>query len=103
MPVTREQMIAAARAAFGDDALNDIIAALDQYGVEKHEPERERVQLAIIALSGGDKDRLLRYVRDAKIDYRDILAAQQLGPMSDDEGRKLQDAARALIAKWGKK
>ena len=61
------------------------------------------MQLAIIALSGGDKDRLLRYVRDAKIDYRDILAAQKLGPMSDDEGRKLQDAARALISKWGKK
>lgn len=95
-------MIAAARTAFGDDPLDDILAALDQYGAEKHEPERERVQLAIIALSSGDKDRLLRYVRDAKTDYRDILAAQQLGPLSEDEGRKLQDAARALIGKWGK-
>jgi hypothetical protein len=102
MAHTREQMIAAARAAFGEDALTDIVSVLDQYGIEKHEPERERVQLAIIALSGGDKERLLRYVRDAKIDYRDILAAQQLGPLSEDEGRKLQDAARALIGKWGK-
>ena len=102
MTHTREQMITAARAAFGEDALNDIVAALDQYGIEKHEPERERVQLAIIALSGGDKDRVLRYVREAKIDYRDILAAQQLGPLSENEGRKLQDAARALISKWGK-
>jgi hypothetical protein len=103
MPVTREQMIAAARAAFGDDALDDIVAALDQYGVEKQEPERERVQLAIIALSGGDKKRLLRFVSDAKIDYRDILAAQQLGPISGEDGKKLQDAARGLIEKWGKK
>ena len=102
MTHTREQMITAARAAFGEDALADIVAALDQYGVERHEPERERVQLAIIALCGSDKDRLLRYVRDAKVDYRDILAAQQLGPSSEDEGGKLQDAARALISKWGK-
>jgi hypothetical protein len=102
MTRTREQMITAARAAFSEDALNDIVAALDQYGVEKHEPEREHVQLAIIALCGGDKDRLLRYVHEAKVDYRDILAAQQLGPLSEDKGRQLQDVARALISKWGK-
>ena len=100
---TRDQMIAAARTAFGDDAFADIVAALDQYGIEKHEPERERVQLAIIELSGGDKEQLLRFVRDAKVDYRDILAAQQLGPLSEEEGRKLQDTALALIGKWGKK
>jgi len=103
MPHTRDQMITAARAAFGEDALADIVAALDQYGAEKHEPERERVQLAIIEISGGDKELLLRYVRDAKVDYRDVLAWQQTGPLSEEEGRKLQDAARALIGKWGKK
>jgi hypothetical protein len=103
MPHTRDQMIAAARAAFGDDALANIVAALDQYGIEKHEPERERVQLAIIELSGDDKEQLLRFVRDAKTDYRDILAAQQLGPLSKEYGEKLQDAARALVGKWGKK
>ena len=61
------------------------------------------MQLAIIELSGGDKEQLLRFVRDAKVDYRDILAAQQLGPLSEEEGRKLQDTALALIGKWGKK
>ena len=80
-----------------------MLAALDQYGAASHEPERERVQLAIIELSAGNKDMLLRHVQDAKTDYRDILAWKQLGPLPEAEGRKLQDAARALADRWGKK
>jgi hypothetical protein len=59
--------------------------------------------LAIIELSAGNWEMLLRYVQDAKIDYRDILAWKQLGPLTEAEGKGLQDAARALIDRWGKK
>jgi hypothetical protein len=32
---------------------------LDLYGIESHEGERERVQIAILKLSEGDDDKLL--------------------------------------------
>jgi hypothetical protein len=103
MTHTREDVLAAATATFKGDQLESILSELDLYGVEPHEPERERVQLAIIELSGGNKDKILQYVQIAKIDYRDILAWKQLGPTQEAEGNKLRDEARALIEKWGKK
>lgn len=58
-----------------------ILALLDQCGIEPHEHEKERVQLAI--------------------NYRDVLAWQQLGPMSASDGAKAEADARALIEKVG--
>jgi hypothetical protein len=99
----RDDVLAAARAAFQAGELTPVLAALDLYGAESYEPERERVQLAIIELSKGSYDKLVRYVEVAKSDYRDVLAWKALGPLSEAEGMKLQDSARALIEKWGKK
>ena len=103
MPHTRDDVLAAAAAAFQPGELATILAELDLYGIERHEPERARVQLAIIELSGGSKDKIREYVQVAKTDYRDIVAWKQLGPLPKAEGKKLQDATRALIGKWGKK
>lgn len=63
------------------------------YGIEAHEPERERVQLAILKLSCGDADRLLATVQAANEDYRDVLwwaeypnpNGPQQGPPEDTE------------------
>ncbi|HXJ78585.1 MAG TPA: ABC transporter substrate binding protein [Candidatus Methylomirabilis sp.] len=55
----------------GDPA--PVLQILDQYGQERHEGERERVQLAILALSQGDLDELRTLVACAKQDYRDVL------------------------------
>jgi hypothetical protein len=52
----------------------DILALLDAYGTETYERERERVQLAILKLSKGDREALIEYVRVAKRDYRNVLA-----------------------------
>ena len=103
MTHTRDNVLAAAAAAFQGEQLESVLAELDLYGVEPHEPERERVQLAIIEICGGSRDKILPYVRIAKTDYRDILAWKQLGTVPATEGKKLQDDARALIKKWGKK
>jgi hypothetical protein len=100
---TRDDVLAAVAAAFPANELAPILAELDRYGTAPHERERDRVQLAIIELSGGHKDKLLEYVHVAKTDFRDILAWQQVGPLEQAEGEKLQNEARALIAKWGKK
>ena len=52
----------------------EIMNVLDEYGVESHERGRARVQLAVLKLSGGQRDRLEELVRMAKRDYRDIVA-----------------------------
>ena len=103
MAHTREDVLAAARAAFPESDLADVLAALDLYGAEPYEREIERVQLAILAISAGNKEELLQLVKAAKSDYRDVLAWQQLGPLSPEDGEKLQAAARALIRNWGKR
>jgi hypothetical protein len=48
-------------------------------------------------------DKLLYWVKTAKVDYRDPLAAQELGPLSPEEGAKLQAGAKQLIDRWGRK
>jgi hypothetical protein len=101
--MTRDHVLAAARAAFQESDLADVLAALDEYGSEPHERERERVRLVIVELSGGDKEKLLELVQIAKFDYRDLLAWKQLGPLPPAEGQGLLDAARVLIEKWGEK
>ena len=103
MTPTREDVLAAARGWFGEAELNQVLPLLDQYGSESHEPEVNRVKLAILALSEGKMDKLQYFVKLAKVDYRDVLAARQPGPMSPEEGAKWQAMARTLIDQWGKK
>ncbi|HXD41439.1 MAG TPA: hypothetical protein VN649_12790 [Ramlibacter sp.] len=103
MTPTRDDVAAAAQAEFPGSDLPTVLAVLDLFGTEPHEREKERVQLAILQLSGGSEDRLLYLVQAAKTDYRDVLAWQQLGPLSAPEGDKLQGQARDLLEKWGRK
>jgi hypothetical protein len=70
---TRDDVIAAIKRDFPDEDLATLLAIPDKYGVERYERERERVQLAVIALSNGDTDKLLYYRDLAKRDWRDVL------------------------------
>ena len=103
MAPTREDVIAAVHACFpGSDAAT-ILGVLDLYGTEPYERERERVQLAIIALCQGSDDKLLYFVQTAKTDYRDILCWAETGPLSESEGEQWQQRVFQLIERWGKK
>lgn len=64
----RQDILDLIKSAFPDDDEAKIAAFLDRYGIEPHERERERVQLAIIELSGGDREKLVRLVAEAKRD-----------------------------------
>lgn len=103
MTHTRDEVVAAVHAGFPNSDAATILGVLDLYGTESYEREKERVQLAIIALSEGSEDNLRYFVQVAKTDYRDVLSWQESGPLSEPEGRKLQQAARRLLEKWGKK
>jgi hypothetical protein len=58
-------------------AENDRVAATDmlaQHALHANHPEVVRVQVAVLKLSEGNTDALRRYLRDAMVDYRDVLA-----------------------------
>jgi hypothetical protein len=97
-----DKVLSAIGAAFPEGDRHDIAALLASYAALPHAAEIERVQLAIIELSGGSMEKLRYFVDLALTDYRDVLACQQLGPISPEEGKKLQAAAQALIKAWGK-
>src|SRR2546423_38595 len=94
---------AAAKMLFPLSDTSTILSIVDLYGTEPHERERERVQLAIIALSQGNEEKLRELVKTAKTDYRDVLSWAETGPLSKSEGEKQQELARGLLQKWGKK
>jgi len=103
MTPTRDEILASANAMFGESDLAEVMTAIDEYGTASYEREADRVKLAILQLSEGRKDKLLYWIKIAKVDYRDVLAAGELGPVSPDEGAKLQGMAKDLIDRWGKK
>lgn len=102
MTATRADVEAAVEAGFPATDRGAVLAVLDLYGTEPHEREKDRVQFAIVLLSGGSEGRLLELVQAAKVDYRDVLAWAQTGPLPEAEGRELQRRARELNQKWGR-
>jgi len=97
MKQTREDVLAAARAAFpGSDAAT-IIELLDLYGSEPYVRERERVQLAIVALSEGREDQLLYFIQTAKTDYRDILCWAAGDVLTEPQLQQAREAVLRLL------
>jgi hypothetical protein len=103
MTDTREDVLAVAIKMYGQGNLDKVLAILDEYGSKHYEPEMNRVHLAILQLSEGKKEKLRYFVNTAKVDYRDVLAFQQLGPLSSKEGEKWHAMVKSLIDRWSKK
>ena len=89
----------------------EIMAILDQYGVEQTERGRERVQLAILKLSAGNRERLADLVAMAKRDFRDVLAYAEypeeialgfvkMSQLSPDEIRSVRKRDKEQYKKW---
>ncbi|MFO1217228.1 MAG: hypothetical protein U1E89_02480 [Burkholderiaceae bacterium] len=102
MASTRDDVIEAVARAFAPADRAPVLEALDHYGTEPHERERERVQIAILELAAGDRQVLSQMVQAAKRDYRDVLMWADAGPMTAEEGARQQAAARDIIERWGK-
>ena len=73
MARSRDEVVAAIQVTFPESARARVLDLLDKYGVESYERERERVQLAILKLSGGSEEKLREFLAVAKRDYRDVL------------------------------
>ena len=100
MPALREDVLSAVCCAFPGGDHVALQRILDTYGSREYDRERERVQLAIVALSAGSEERLRYFVDVAMTDYRDVLAWQATAPLPQAEGEKLRQAALGLIARW---
>jgi len=89
----------------------EIMDVLNEYGTKRHETGRERVQLAILKLSQGKRDRLPDLVKMAKVDWRDALAyaeypeEMKTGPikmreLSPQETRAIRQRDKRQYKKW---
>src|SRR5712691_3358462 len=72
-PPSRQDVLAEIARRFPSEARTAVLKALNFYGARPSEPERERVQLAILEQSHGDAEQLRRLVEEAKRDYRRVL------------------------------
>lgn len=108
---TKQKVEEKARQSFTPADLPGVLQTLETYGVESHERERERVQLGILKLSGGDLVKLRELVEVAKRDYRDILAwAEYPREMSrsptemqeniNGEAGRIRERDRAQYLEW---
>jgi hypothetical protein len=88
---SRYLVVEKAKRCFPNEDLQKIIAFLDEYGTEPYERERERVQIAILKLSGENIDHLHVQVAMAKKDYRDILAFAEYPEEMSNSTRKISD------------
>lgn len=68
---------------FPKQSIESVLAQLDRYGSIAHEPERDRVHLAILKLCHeANLHDPEQYIQAAKKDYRDVLAwAENPGQM----------------------
>lgn len=90
--------------------INRIMDILDTYGGEPWQPDKERVQLAILKLSQGNEGTLKNNLEHAKIDCSDILwlaeepnltaASDKLPELTQEEIQKLQDMDRKQYLDW---
>jgi len=92
--ITREDIWAAVCSTFPPDSRSRVMSALDRYGVESYERERERVQLAIVKLSAGSEEKLGEFTAVAKHDYRDVLFWVD----NPDEAKLTPEKRQAMVA-----
>jgi hypothetical protein len=94
MAPTRDDVLALVRRFFPKVDAAEVMQALDDYGTPPGEPERERVQVAILGLSQGHRANLQHFVDVAKRDYRDVLS------WSDGAPEHAASILEVLRANW---
>lgn len=75
--VTANDVAMVVRRDFAEEQFAVVMAVLNEYGVEKWERGKSRVQLAALKLANDDPEALKRHITQAKQDYRNVLAAAE--------------------------
>jgi len=94
---------------FPDVALRaEVTRILKRYGTETYETEIDRVHLDILKLSGTSREDVQKWVKVAKNDYRDVLAAAEYpnelisptGELGKDECTRIRVRDRKQYEEW---
>ena len=101
MARSRDEVVAAIQATFLKSSRARVLELLDSYGVESYERERERVQLAILKLSGGSEEKLREFVAVAKRDYRDVLFWAEHPDEARLDTPEKRERVRKMFEKFG--
>lgn len=108
--VTRADVERIVHRDFSPDQFQTIMGALDEYGKQVWQRERDRVQLAVLKLAAGSIEALCRHIDLAKCDYRDVLApaeypayskkAFHMDRLSEEEERRIIDCDWKQYESW---
>ena len=109
--VTRTDVLRVVRREFPERDPAEIVDTLDHYGTEEWQPDRNRVQLAILKLSERSLKTLERLVDQARSDFRDVFAPAEfpgfcevgfvgIGEMAEREVDALIDADWRQYQEW---
>ncbi|MFY9554633.1 MAG: hypothetical protein WAV47_07970 [Blastocatellia bacterium] len=72
---TEQQVVNRVRRDFRSEDVAEVLTILAQYAEEEPGTNPEFMQLAMLRLANGDKQRLRESVKTAKMDFRDIIGA----------------------------
>src|SRR5438874_13047567 len=101
MARSRDEVIAAIQATIPESSRARVLELPDRYGVESYERERERVQLAILKLSGGTEEKLREFLAVAKRDYRDVLFWAEYPEESRLDTPEKKERIKKMFEKFG--
>src|SRR5436853_7032093 len=101
MPHSRDEVVAVVQQTFPEGAHTRVLELLDGYGIESYERERERVQLAILKLSGGSEEKLREFIAVAKRGYRDVLFWSANPEESRLDTPEKKERSRRMLEEFG--
>ncbi len=101
MARSHDEVLAAVHAAFPETCWARVLGALNGYGVESYERERERVQLAILKLSAGSEEKMREFVAVAKRDFRDVLFWAEYPEEARLDTPEKRERVRKMFEKFG--
>ena len=100
--VSRGDVVRVLKREFPGESIEALMTELDEYGVAGN-PGRERVQLDILKLARGNRERFREMIQEAKEDVREVIAAAEYHEymkLSPTEALVIKAANRAIEADW---
>jgi hypothetical protein len=101
MARSRDEVLTAIHTAFPKSCWARVLEALDTYGVEPYERERERIQLAILKLSVGSEEKVREFMAVAKRDYRDVLFWAENPEEARLDAPEKRERVRKMLEQFG--
>ena len=101
MTPSRRQVVEVVEGTFPESRWAGVLELLDSYGAKSFERERERVQLAILRLSGASEEKLREFVAAAKRDYRDVLFWAEYPQEARLDTPEKRQRFREMLEKFG--